>query len=85
MWGPRWSRGRYDVPDRAVLFQAMADFTPEQLLISGPLWTRSLVAELIRMVVGVAMTEQGVGTWLRQHGFTPQRHARRSYCQQQER
>ncbi|WP_376738571.1 helix-turn-helix domain-containing protein [Streptomyces noursei] len=26
--------------ERAVLFQAMADYTPEQLLIGGPLWTR---------------------------------------------
>ncbi|MCX5205909.1 IS630 family transposase [Streptomyces sp. NBC_00237] len=70
--------------DRAVLFQAMADYTPEQLLIGGPLWTRALVAELIRMVTGSTMTEQGVGTWLRRHGFTPQRPARRSCRQQQE-
>ncbi|WP_406724448.1 IS630 family transposase [Streptomyces sp. GD-15H] len=70
--------------DRVVLFQAMADYTPEELLIGGPLWTRALVAELIRMVVGVTMTEQGVGKWLRRHGFTPQRPARRAYQQKQE-
>ncbi|WP_189969741.1 IS630 family transposase [Streptomyces violascens] len=70
--------------ERAVLFQAMADYTPEQLLIGGPMWTRKLVGELIRMVVGVAMTEQGVGKWLRRHGFSPQRPARRSCRQQQE-
>ncbi|MFG3310013.1 IS630 family transposase [Streptomyces wuyuanensis] len=70
--------------DRAVLFQAMADYTPDELLIGGPLWTRALVAELIRMVVGVTMTEQGVGKWLRRHGFTPQRPDRRSYRQDQE-
>jgi transposase len=69
--------------DRVVLFTAMADYTPEELLIGGPLWTRGLVAELIRMVVGVAMTEQGVGKWLRRHGFTPQRPARRAYQQKQ--
>ncbi|MFJ8313714.1 MULTISPECIES: helix-turn-helix domain-containing protein [unclassified Streptomyces] len=28
--------------ERAVLFQAMADYTPEQLLTGGPLWTRPL-------------------------------------------
>jgi transposase len=67
--------------DRAVVFTAMADYTPEELLIGGPLWTRALVAELIRMVVGVTMTEQGVGKWLRRHGFSPQRPARRSYQQ----
>ncbi|MFE0705262.1 IS630 family transposase [Streptomyces sp. NPDC058872] len=68
---------------RAVLFQAMADYTPEELLIGGPLWTRKLVGELIRMVVGVTMTEQGVGKWLRRHGFSPQRPDRRSYRQDQ--
>ncbi|MFC8176027.1 IS630 family transposase [Streptomyces sp. NPDC057325] len=33
---------------------------------------------LIRLVCGVSMTERGVGKWLRRHGFTPQRPARRS-------
>ncbi|MGY2055304.1 IS630 family transposase [Nocardia gipuzkoensis] len=70
--------------DRAVLFAAMADYTPEELLIGGPLRTRALVAELIRMVVGVVMTEQGVGKWLRRHGFSPQRPARRAYQQKPE-
>ncbi|MBY8852377.1 winged helix-turn-helix domain-containing protein, partial [Saccharothrix sp. MB29] len=57
--------------DRGTLFAAMADHTPEALLIGGPLWTRQAVVELIRLVVGVDMTEQGVGLWLRRHGFTP--------------
>ena len=68
--------------ERATLFQAMADYTPEELLNAGPLWTRALVAELIRMVVGIGMTEQGVGKWLRRYGFSPQRPSRRA-CQQQ--
>jgi transposase len=68
--------------DRGTLFAAMVDYTPEELLIGGPLWTRVAVVELIRMVVGVVMTEQGVGLWLRRHGFTPQRPARRAYEQQ---
>ncbi|WP_229880129.1 IS630 family transposase [Streptomyces echinoruber] len=67
--------------ERGTLFQAMADYTPEELLIGGPLWTRAAVRELIRMVCGVVMTERGVGTWLRRHGFSPQRPARRA-CQQ---
>ncbi|GGZ92369.1 hypothetical protein GCM10010389_33770 [Streptomyces echinoruber] len=69
--------------ERGTLFQAMADYTPEELLIGGPLWTRALVAELIRMVTGVVMAERGVGTWLRRHGFSPQRPDRRSYRQDQ--
>ncbi|WP_331751203.1 winged helix-turn-helix domain-containing protein (plasmid) [Streptomyces globisporus] len=66
-----------------MLFQAMAEYTPEELLIGGPLWTRPLVAELIRMVTGAMMTERGVGKWLRRHGFSPQRPDRRSYRQDQ--
>jgi transposase len=68
--------------ERGTLFVAMADYTPEELLIGGPLWTRAAVVELIRMVTGVVMTEQGVGLWLRRHGFTPQRPAKRAYEQQ---
>ncbi|MFI1184604.1 transposase [Streptomyces sp. NPDC020799] len=71
------------VEERAVLFQAMADYTPEELLIGGPLWTRPLAAELIRTVTGVVMTERGVGKRLRRHGFSPQRPDRRSYRQDQ--
>ncbi|NUT46997.1 MAG: winged helix-turn-helix domain-containing protein [Saccharothrix sp.] len=67
--------------DRGPLFAAMGDYTPEGLLIGGPLWTRQAVVELIRLVVGVDMTEQGVGLWLRRHGFTPRRPARRAYEQ----
>ncbi|MFD4686839.1 IS630 family transposase [Streptomyces sp. NPDC058219] len=74
---------RISTLERAVLFQAMADYTPEELLIGGPLWTRPLVAELIRMVTGAVMTERGVGKWLRRHGFSPQRPDRRSYRQDQ--
>jgi transposase len=68
--------------DRALLLAAMADYTPEQLQLGGPLWTRTAVRELIRLVTGIVMTERGVGTWLRRHGLTPQRPARRSYRQQ---
>ncbi|WP_352231654.1 winged helix-turn-helix domain-containing protein [Actinokineospora sp. NBRC 105648] len=68
--------------DRGTVFEAMAAYTPEELLIGGPLWTRQATVELIRLVVGVDMTEQGVGLWLRRHGFTPQRPARRAYEQQ---
>jgi len=68
--------------ERGTLFAAMADYTPEELLIGGPLWTRAAVVELVRMVTGVVMTEQGVGAWLRRHGFSPQRPVKRAYEQQ---
>jgi transposase len=67
---------------RGTLFVAMADYTPEELLIGGPSWARPAVVELIRPVVGDDITEQGVGLWLRRHGSTPQRPARRA-CEQQ--
>ncbi|MCE7007300.1 hypothetical protein LWC34_31420 [Kibdelosporangium philippinense] len=47
--------------ERGTVFTAMADYTPDELLIGGPLWTRAAVVELVRMVVGVVMTEQGAG------------------------
>jgi hypothetical protein len=69
--------------DRGTLFAAMADYPPsEESLIGGPLWSRTAVVELFGLVVGVDTTEQNVGLWLRRHGFTPQRPARRAYEQQ---
>ncbi|MEU5547588.1 winged helix-turn-helix domain-containing protein [Streptomyces sioyaensis] len=53
--------------------------TPRWTSGTGVLWTRASVKALIRLVAGVSMTERGVGKWLRRHGFTPQRPARRSY------
>ncbi|MFD9624010.1 hypothetical protein ACFWB2_43445 [Streptomyces virginiae] len=56
--------------DRVVVFRAMADHTPEDLLLGGPLRTHPLVCELTGMVTGVVTTEQGVGKRLPRHGFT---------------
>jgi transposase len=67
---------------RGAVLQAMRDYTPADLGQSGVMWTRASTRALIRLVCGVSMTEQGVGKWLRRHGFTPQRPARRSYRQQ---
>ncbi|WP_143116267.1 helix-turn-helix domain-containing protein [Lentzea xinjiangensis] len=60
----------------------MADYTPEELLIGGHVVDPPGGGQLIRLVVGVDMTEQGVGLWLRRHAFAPQRPARRTYEQQ---
>lgn len=67
---------------RGAVLEAMRDYTPADIGSSGVMWTRASVRALIRLVCGVSMTEQGVGKWLRRHGFTPQRPARRSYRQQ---
>jgi transposase len=67
---------------RGAVLQAMRDYTPADIGHSGVLWTRASVKALIKLVAGTSMTEQGVGKWLRRHGFTPQRPARRSYRRQ---
>ncbi|WP_406003831.1 winged helix-turn-helix domain-containing protein [Streptomyces sp. NBC_00829] len=51
----------------------MRDYTPVGVGQRGVLWTRASVKALISLVCGVSMTEQGVGKWLRRHGFPPQR------------
>ncbi|UNO40792.1 IS630 family transposase [Streptomyces sp. MST-110588] len=65
--------------DRALLCRIMADHTPEELLNGTPLWTRGQVAELFRVVLGVVMTEQGVGKWLHRHGVITPRADRRTH------
>ncbi|MFI9081630.1 IS630 family transposase [Streptomyces sioyaensis] len=80
---PRTGMGELlDASARGAVLEAMRDYTPADIGLSGVLWTRVSVKALIKLVCGVAMTEQGVGKWLRRHGFTPQRPARRSYRQQ---
>ncbi|MFE0800415.1 winged helix-turn-helix domain-containing protein [Streptomyces sp. NPDC058812] len=69
---------------RGAVLRAMRDYTPADLGQSGVMWTRASTRILIHLVCGVSMTEQGVGKWLRRHGFTPQRPARRSYRQRGE-
>ncbi|MEV7676214.1 winged helix-turn-helix domain-containing protein [Streptomyces sp. NPDC088752] len=68
-----------DESARGAVLRAMRDYTPADLGQSGVMWTRASVRSLICLVCGVSMTERGVGKWLRRHGFTPQRPARRSY------
>ncbi|MEV7860912.1 winged helix-turn-helix domain-containing protein [Streptomyces hirsutus] len=70
-----------DESARGAVLQATRDYTPADLGQNGVMWTRASVRTLIRLVCGVSMTERGVGKWLRRHGFTPQRPARRSYRQ----
>ena len=67
--------------ERDMLYAAMADYTPEELLVGGPLWTRAAVVELVRMVIGVAMTRQGVSAWQRRHGFTARWPTKRTNAQ----
>ncbi|MFJ8313743.1 MULTISPECIES: winged helix-turn-helix domain-containing protein [unclassified Streptomyces] len=71
-----------DAAARGAVLQAMRDCTPADVGHRGVLWTHASMTALIKLVCRVSMTEQGVGKWLRRHGFTPQRPARRCYRQQ---
>ncbi|MFI9081449.1 winged helix-turn-helix domain-containing protein [Streptomyces sioyaensis] len=53
-----------DASARGAVLEAMGDYTPADIGLSGVLWTRVSVKALIKLVWGVAMTEQGVGKWL---------------------
>jgi len=58
--------------------RVVVESTPtEQNLPSGT-WTRQAIAELIERRLGVELTLQGVGKYLRRWGLTPQKPARHS-------
>jgi transposase len=52
--------------------------TPDELGLSGFLWTRDAVAELIAQRYGVWLARTTVGGYLRGWGFSPQRPQRRA-------
>lgn len=54
------------------------DSTPDQLGLSGFLWTRDAVAELIAQRYGVWLARTTVGGYLRGWGFSPQLPQRRA-------
>jgi transposase len=54
------------------------DATPDHLGLSGFLWTREAVAELIAQRYGVWLARTTVGGYLRGWGFSPQRPQRRA-------
>lgn len=62
----------------------VAGKNPDQLKLPGFLWTRALVCELIVRELGVVVSEETVGRYLRAWGFTPQKPMRRAYEQSDE-
>ena len=59
----------------------VAGKNPDQLMLPGFLWTRTRVAELIVRELGVEVSEETVGRYLRAWGFSPQKPMRRAYEQ----
>lgn len=63
----------------------IVDQDPRQLQFDFGLWTREMVAELIKRKFGVEFSRQWVGTLLNRLGLSPQRPLVRAYEQDPER
>jgi transposase len=83
--GPRSGRpvgsGRLLSDAQARHIQGLLDrWSPEELGIAAPLWTRRAVRDLIRNEFGISLAERTVGAYLKRWGYTPKaprRHARK--------
>ena len=64
-----------------ALLEAIRTRHPDDLGVTDTLWTRDAVAEYAAERFGVRRSRSVWGRWLRRHGFTPQRPARRAYQQ----
>lgn len=64
--------------------ELVAGKNPDQLKLPGFLWTRALVAQLIDRALGIEVSEETVGRYLRAWGFSPQKPMRRAYEQSDE-
>src|SRR5947208_6882076 len=65
----------------AELLDAIRTRHPDDLGLVDALWTRDAVGEYAARRFGVRKSRWVWGRWLRRHGFTPQRPARRAYQQ----
>jgi len=65
----------------SALLDAIRTRHPDDLGVADTLWTRDAVAEYAAERFGVRRSRWVWGRWLRRHGFTPQRPARRAYQQ----
>ena len=71
--------GRALSPDQEhEIRRLVVDSTPQQQQIASATWTRQAVTELIASRLGIELTLQGVGKYLRRWGLTPQKPARQA-------
>jgi transposase len=68
-------------PQQARLLDVLKAHTPDQLGLAETLWTRDAVAAWAARELGVARSRWVWGRWLKAHGFTPPKPARRAYEQ----
>jgi len=71
-------------PQIAWIYKTISDKDPLQLKFSFALWTRSMVARLIRKQFGLKLSETSVGRLLHQMGFSCQKPLYRAYQQDPE-
>ncbi|AQW49588.1 hypothetical protein SHXM_03051 [Streptomyces hygroscopicus] len=70
--------------EQAAVRQAVLDHRPCDVGLSGQLWTRRLVGELIAKLYRVRLTEVGVGKYLKRWGLSFQRPDKRAVEQDPE-
>ncbi|MFF0116802.1 helix-turn-helix domain-containing protein [Streptomyces prasinus] len=67
-----------------MLSDRPSSITPSGLGLSGQLWARALIGELIFKLYGIRFTEPGVGKYLKRWGLTFQRPNKRAVEQDPE-
>lgn len=65
----------------AWIYRTIRDKDPRQLKLSFALWTRAMVARVIKQQFGIKLSESSVGRLLRQLGLSCQRPLYRAYQQ----
>jgi hypothetical protein len=70
--------------EQAAVRQAVLDYRPCDVGLSGQLWTRRLVGELIAKLYRARLTEPGVGRYLKRWGLSFQRPDKRAVEQNPE-
>ncbi|WP_455431432.1 IS630 family transposase [Streptomyces evansiae] len=70
--------------EQAAVRQAVLDHRPCDVGLSGQLWTRRLIGELIAKLYRVRLTEPGVGKYLKRWGLSFQRPDKRAVEQNPE-
>ncbi|MFI1730533.1 winged helix-turn-helix domain-containing protein [Streptomyces acidicola] len=73
-----------DAVEQQAIRQAVLDHRPCDLRLSGQLWSRAGVGDLIAKLYWVRLTEQGVGKYLRRWGLSFQRPDKRDVDQDAE-
>jgi transposase len=77
--------GRALSDEQALRIQRLLrGYSPEELGIAAPLWTRRAVGDLIRKELGISLAVRTVGLYLERWGFTVKRPGRHSQDQDPE-